>query len=471
MRTDIARRPDRPQPLGLHARAAAAHARRMREAVRAAVRRAVVKRVLWAVVALPVAIVLAQTWHRLVDVYESRPVRTVVPQEPQGAIPAAGTPAFLSAMSALTGTPIVPGHHSELLFDGASTLAGIERDIRAARHSVTIQTYYCMPGRVTEGLKTLLTQRAREGIAVWFLPDGFGCKDLGSTYLDTLRAAGVRVATMRPVHWFSLHRSLHRSHVRSVVIDGRIGYTGGFGFADKWIPSEEGPAWQETTARFTGPAVLQLAGAFAIAWADATGEALTGDRVYPPPTIPDTGTVAGLMYTTRSFGTPVPERFLALSFAAARRTVYLANPYFIPNTDLRRWMKDAASRGVDVRVLTASNNIDHEFTRWAARSTYRELLEAGVRIYEYTPSMLHAKTMSVDGVFGSVGSLNLDNLSLRINDEATFVTQDSVAVGLLERQFLADIARAEEITLERFARRPLWEKATAWLAVLVRDYL
>ena len=435
------------------------------------VRRAVLKRILWGIVALPVAVAGVQIWHRMMDAYESRPVREVYTLGPPRQSPTVESTEFLAALSGTTEVAMTPGHDIELLLDGATTLAGIEADIRDATRSIAIQTYFCEPGKVTERLKSALMLKAREGVHVSFLPDGFGCGSLEGGYIDSLRAAGVRVAIMRPVHWYSLHRGLHRSHVRSVIIDSRVAYTGGFGFADKWIPSPEGPAWQETTARFTGPAVGQLAGAFAIAWADATGEVLAGDGMFPHPLPPAPGATAGLMFSTRAFGTPVPERYLALSLAGASRTAYMANPYFIPNADLRRWLKDAARRGVDVRILTASSNIDVKFTRWAARSTYQELLEGGVRIYEYTPSMLHAKTMVIDGVFGSVGSLNLDNISLRINDEATLMAQDSTLGAALDARFLADIAKAEEITLEKFRRRPLYEKLTNWAAVLLRNYM
>lgn len=442
-----------------------------RERVQRIIRRALAKRVVWTIVGVPLGIAIVGVFHRMIDVYESRSVLDVRPIGSPDGVPSVSSPGFRSAMSALTGASMLPGNRVQLLLDGATTLADIEADMQSAQRSIVVQTYFCEPGKVTERLKVLLMAKAREGLQVSFLPDGFGCGSLGTNYLDSLRAAGVSVALMRPVHWYSMHRSLHRSHVRSVVIDSRIGYTGGFGFADKWIPSADGPAWQETTARFTGPAVLHLAGAFAIAWADATGQVLAGDGVFPQPASDTGGAVAGLMYTTRTFGTPVPERYMALSIAAARRTIYIANPYFIPNAEVRRWFKEAASRGVDVRVLTASSNIDHQFTRWASRSTYEELLTSGVRLYEYTPSMLHAKTMVVDGAFGSIGSLNLDNISLRINDEATLLVQDSTLAAALDARFLADIAKAEEITLEKFRARPLYERATHWIAVLLRDYL
>ena len=431
------------------------------------------RRIVGLILAIPLIWITIELWHRFNDAFDARPVREVraLTISDSDSVPSVASPDFVSALSALTETSMVPGHNIELLLDGESTLKGIEADVAVATRSVQIQTYYCAPGRVAERLKTLMITKAIQGLNVQFLPDGFGCSSLGESYFDSLRTAGVKVAIMRPMKWYTLHRSLHRSHVRAAIIDSRIGYTGGFGFADKWLPNPEGPPWQETTVKFTGPAVGELAGAFAIAWADATGEVLAGDAVFPRKMTPGVGSLAGVMFTTRTYGTPVPERYLALSFAAARRYVYMANPYFIPNADLRRWMKGAAQRGVDVRVLTASANIDVKFTRWAGRSTYRELLEAGVRIYEYKPSMLHAKTMVVDGVFGSVGSLNLDNISLRINDEAVLLSQDSTLGAALEARFLADIAKADEVTIEQYNKRPLFEKATRWAAVLVRNYM
>jgi cardiolipin synthase len=254
------------------------------------------------------------------------------------------------------------------------------------------------------------------------------------------------------------------------VIDGRIAYTGGFGVSDKWLP---GPSsWRETTVRFTGPAVHQLAGAFAVAWAEATGELLAGEGLFPvAPPGPAEGPVAGLLYTPRSYGTPTPERYLALSLAGARQRIYVTNPYFIPNRSLRQWLKEAAARGVDVRVLTASSNVDVKLTRWASRSHYVELLGAGVRLFEYQPAMLHAKTMVVDGVWGSVGSLNLDNVSLRLNDEATLMIHDPRIGATLDSIFRVDLERSEEISLERFHRRPWRERLWELGGRAIRDFL
>lgn len=444
----------------------------VRLTLRSLARRAVRRRSkLWLLLLIPIGLLGIQVVHRMVDVLGSRPVRGVRPTGGADRMPAVESREFLATFTGLTSTALLAGNHVELLFDGPGTLARIEADVRTARRSVAVQTYYCEPGVVTERLKQLMMGKAREGVSVHFLRDGFGCRSLGAGYDDSLRAAGVHVASVRPIHWMSLHRAQHRSHVRSVIVDRHIGYTGGFGLADKWLQDGDRPAWRETTVRFSGPAVSQLAGTFAVGWADATGELLAGDDVYPPATVTDSGAVGGILFTMRSYGTPVPERYLALAIAGARRSIYITNPYFIPNAELRAWLKAAAARGVDVRVLTASENIDFDFPRWAAHSTYIELLEGGVHIAEYTPAMLHAKTMIVDGVFGSVGSLNLDNVSLRINDEALLLVHDSIVGASLDSSFRADVARSREITLEHMRNAPAYDRIRTWVAWLFRDFL
>lgn len=439
--------------------------------MRATIRRIVFNRTFWIVLSLPTLYLFAQVWHRVADGLGSQPVRSVRTIADSVPPPSVDTRDFLLALGALTESRFDHGHRVELLLDGPSALAQMEADIRSAQQSVMVQSYSCSAGQVMDKLRDMLASKAREGVIVYFLADGFGCRGLSPEFRAHLGAAGVRAATMRPVRWFTMHRAMHRSHVRSVIVDGRVAYTGGFGFSDKWIPGIDGPAWHETTARFTGPAVAQLTGAFAISWADATGDLLTGTGIFPASSSADSGATAAIMFTTRTYGTPVPERYLALSIASARRTIYIANPYFIPNRELRGWLTDAARRGVDVRVLTASDNIDVQFTHWAARSTYDELLRAGVRIAEYTPSMLHAKTMVIDGVFSSVGSLNLDNISLRINDEAVLLVQDSIVGAVLDSSFLADLRQSDEITFESFRKRSLVAKFMTSVAVLVRNFL
>src|SRR3712207_4246366 len=264
-----------------------------------------------------------------------------------------------------------------------------------------MQMYYALPSNVADTVKARLIDRARSGVRVLLLLDAFGTQTLTDGWRDSLSAAGVQIARLRKLRWYSLHNAADRSHVRAVVIDGRIGYTGGFGLADYWLgDGRRDGQWRETNVRFEGPAVAQLQAAFAAAWAEARGELLTGDVFFPRETFrsPAGGTRAGLLFTAPTSGSTPAERFLALSIAGARRTLYIANSYFVPDDDFRRLLIDAARRGVDVRVLTAGEKTDVKTTWYAGRARYEELLRAGVRIYEYAPTMMHAKSMVVDEI-------------------------------------------------------------------------
>jgi cardiolipin synthase len=253
--------------------------------------------------------------------------------------------------------------------------------------------------------------------------------------------------------------------VRAVVVDGRVGYTGGFGLADYWLGDgrREGE-WRETNVRLEGPAVLQLQAAFAMAWAEATGDLVTGATFFPhaeraADQPPEDGARASLLYTTPSTGSTSAERFMALSLAGARERLYVTNSYFTPDDDLRRLLRAAVARGVDVRVMTAGPKSDVKTTLYAGRARYRELLAAGVRIWEYQPTMMHAKTLVADGCWCSAGAMNFDNRSMAHNDESTLVAWDAALGRQMEAMFLRDLAYCTEITLEAWERRGLGTRA------------
>lgn len=428
------------------------------------------RRVVGALFFAPLIYAGAQTWHRLTDAFGTSTIQVLSPR--QDSVPAVDSPQFRTVLAALTKTRMEPGHRIDLLIDGPATMASLDEDMRRAVKTIEVQNYYCEPGEVTDWFKALITERARAGVKVYFLRDGFGCESLSRAWLDSLRDAGVEVATVRPVRWWAMHESMHRSHVRIVTIDGRVGYVGGFGLADKWIDHDGKPKWRETAVRFTGPAVTQLSGAFAIGWVNATGSLITSTHdAGAASAADDSGSAAGVMFTQRAYGTPVPERFLALALAGARERIYIANSYFVPNRELRKWLVAAARRGVDVRVLAPSEKIDIPFTHWAGRSTYEELIRGGVRIYEYQPAMMHAKTILIDSTFVSVGSLNLDNLSLRINEEAVLQAQDRALADAMAVQFARDLEQSVEITLNTLAKRSLYERTMTLVARLFRDLL
>ncbi|HEX6534457.1 MAG TPA: phospholipase D-like domain-containing protein, partial [Gemmatimonadaceae bacterium] len=319
---------------------------------------------------------------------------------------------------------------------------------------------YCKPGRMADTLAAILSDRARAGVRVLFLHDAFGSQDLTEGYLDSLRAAGVRIAIFRPVHWYSLHKAQSRSHIRVVVVDGRVGYTGGFGIDDKWFGNGHArDQWRDTNVRFTGSAVAQLQATFAAGWAEATGQLLTGELFFPRvPPADDPAQLAALFHSAPTIGSTPAERYLALSIAGARRTLYIANSYFVPDEDFRRLLVRAAKRGVDVRVLTAGPRTDVEITLLAGRDTYDELLAGGVRVYEYQPTMMHAKTLVVDGSWSSIGTMNFDNRSMVFNDESNLLVLDPVVGARMDSLFLDDLRYAKEIRRPEFDRRGVVER-------------
>jgi cardiolipin synthase len=385
-----------------------------------------------------------------------------------GGPPAVSDSLFERTMELFTGTRLEPGNQIEILANGNQTYPRLWQDLRAARQSITLQMYYCTPGRAADTLKAIVSERARAGVRVLFLHDAFGSQHLTAGYMDSLRAAGVQVAVFRPVHWYSLHKAQSRSHIRVVVVDGRIGYTGGFGIDDKWLgDGHHADQWRDTNVRFVGPAVAELQATFAAGWVEATGQLITGDVFFPAgEQAPRAVQLAGLFHSAPTIGSTPAERFLALSIASARQRVYITNSYFVPDEDFRHLLIQAARRGVDVRVLTAGPRTDVKTTRWAGRRYYAELLRGGVRIYEYQPTMMHAKTIVTDGLWSSIGTMNFDNRSIAFNDESNLLVLDAGVGAAMDSLFRDDLRYAKEIRWPELRERGWWEHVLEWGASL-----
>ena len=388
------------------------------------------------------------------------PARAVFAFADPRVAPVVGDSVFLRSIQLLTRTDLAGDHRIELLLNGNGTYPRLWQDLRSARKSIALQLYYCKPGAVADSLKRVISERARAGVSVLALFDAFGAQDLSDAYLDSLRSAGVHVAQFRPVHWYSLHKAQNRSHVRAVIIDSEIGYTGGFGIDDAWLgDGHSKDQWRDTNVRFTGAAVAQLQAGFAISWAEATGELLadmsSSDVDHARP---GANQAASLLYAVPTGGGTVAERFLILSLAGARKRIWITNSYFVPDQDLRLQLVSAARRGVDVRVLTAGEETDVKVVRHAGHAMYEELLRAGVRIFEFQPTMLHAKTMVVDGVWSTVGTMNFDNRSLAYNDESNLLVHDSAFGNSMEQLFLDDLRYSREYKLETFDKRSVLSK-------------
>jgi len=395
------------------------------------------------------------------DAVRGTPIDRVVPM--QSALPTVDDPSFRTSMELVSHTAMCEGNRVEIFWNGDQTYPRLWADLRGARRTITLQLYYCEPGRMADELQSILVERARSGVRVLFLYDAFGTT-LKDEYIDALRAAGIRAEPFRPVALKALQKMQHRAHIRVVCVDGRIGWTGGFGISDKWFgDGRSKDQWRDSNVRFTGPAVNQLQAAFTACWTESTGELLIA-----PVEIPSNETseredergtvVAGLLHASPSVGSTEAERFFTYSIASARKKLYITNSYFVPDRAIRTMIADAARRGVDTRILTVSSETDVKSTWYAGRARYEEMLSAGVRIFEYQPVMMHAKTLMVDGQWAALGSMNADNRSLSLNEETVLMILDADAAGTLEQQFRDDLGFAKEIELEEFRKRGRWQR-------------
>lgn len=409
----------------------------------------------------------------LLSITRGTPVQTVIAEGDRAGPPPPTDSLFERTMELYTGTHVGPGTRIQPVNNG-TVYDSLWRDLRSAKRTITVQMYYSLPGKVADTLAAILKERARAKVRVLLLLDAFGSQNLKRSWAQSLRKAGVELALLRKLRWYSVHNATDRSHVRVVVVDGRVGYTGGFGLADYWLgDGHHEDQWRESNVRFEGPAVMELQAAFASGWAEATGELLTGDLFFPSHGFEPLagGADAGLLFTAPTTGSTPAERFLALSIAAAHKTLYVTNSYFVPDDDFRRLLQRAVARGVDVRVLTVSSKTDVKTTWYAGRYWYEELLKAGVRIYEYQPTMIHSKTIVVDGLWSSVGSMNFDNRSLSFNNESNLVVLDSRFGAMMDSTFFDDLRYAKEIKLDEFRKRSPLERLLELVSVTLSRVL
>ena len=409
----------------------------------------------------------------ILSITHAPPVTSVIAEGDKDGPPAVADPLFPRSIELFTGTHIDSGNKVEVLLNGNGTYPLLWKDLASAQRTITVQMYYSQPGAVADSLAKYLIDKAHNKVRVLLLLDAFGSQPLRGDWVKKVRAGGVEVAWLRPLRWYTLQKAAQRSHVRVVVVDGRIGYTGGFGLADYWLgDGHHEDQWRESNVRFEGPTVSALQAAFAAGWAEATGELLTGDMFFPKSSFADAGNVnAGLMHSVPSTGSTPAERFFALSIAGARKSLYISNSYFVPGESFMQLLLAAARRGVDVRVLTVGEKTDVKTTWYAGRTYYEKLLEGGVKIYEYQPTMMHAKSMVVDGLWSSVGSLNFDNRSLSFNDESLLVALDPAVGAQMDSIFADDLKWSKEMKLDEFRKRPLSNKILEWGAQKLRRVL
>jgi cardiolipin synthase len=365
---------------------------------------------------------------------------------------------FLHVVQSTCQAAIHRHNRVEIFTNGPQFYPAMRDAIRAAEASVNLEAYIMLPGQACDMLVDALVDRARAGVEVRLTLDAIGSAMMMGRPLARLREAGCLINFYQPITWYRLHRLNNRTHRELLVVDGRVAFTGGAGVADWWFkPSHGRPRWRDTMARIEGPIVAALQGVFAENWLECCGEILTGPRHWPV-LAPAGETEAMLVRSSPSDRATVSRVLYQMLIEGAVSSIDISTPYFLPDRALRRALVRAATRGVRVRVVVPGRWTDQRWVRLASRRLYRDLLAAGVRLFEYRPSMTHVKALVVDGVWALVGTTNVDNRSFEHNDEVNVAFRQAEVAGRLSRDFGADVAACDEITIDGWRRRPLLEK-------------
>lgn len=379
---------------------------------------------------------------------------------------------FMRAAEALTGHPISEGCEVELLINGDRIFPAMLETIGAAERTLCLETYVYWRGEIAEAVAEAVCERARAGVECRVLVDAVGAARITDGVIDRMQDAGAEVCRFRPPRPYALRTLANRTHRRLLVADGRVGMTGGVGIAAEWEGDAGGPGeWRDTHVRVRGPVVRGMQGAFAEHWLEATGEVLGGERFLPElEPLADGGPVQ-LVRSSAGVGDTNAEAIHYLAIASAQRTIDLSSAYFAPRPAFADALREAAERGVEVRLVVPGPYIDKQLVRRAGRAAYEPLLKGGVRIFEYQPTMLHAKTMAVDGRWAAVGTINFDNRSFQLNDEVTLAVWSEEFCRLLRESFDADVEHSEEIERRRWLRRGPLRRAKELATTAVRREL
>ena len=382
-----------------------------------------------------------------------------------------GSEKFVEWTSAYLNSPILQGGQVTILQNGDEFYPAMLEAIRKAEDSVNFEVYIFEPDEIGRQFMDAFKERARAGVEVRLLLDGFGGIKMTKRYRDELQEAGVTVSRFRPFGLRSLVRFYKRTHRRAIVIDGRIGFTGGAAVSKKWkgnVRNEH--EWRDSMTRVTGPMVAGIQSAFATNWVYCCGEVIAGPRFFP--TLQRSPGPCGLSVGSSPSDAMQPIRLLFwVSFINARQRLWICSSYFIPDERLRGAAIERARSGVDVRILVPGNETDAVPVQAAGRSYYEELLSAGVRIFEFQPAMMHAKTIVVDGAWSIVGSANLDERSMELNEENVLGIADKDFARSIERGVTADFARSQEILLEEWRKRSIFRRGMErFWKILIEQY-
>jgi cardiolipin synthase len=365
---------------------------------------------------------------------------------------------FARDMNVMLGPPLVPGNKVQTLLNGDRIFPAMLEAIRAAQKSITFETYIYWKGSTGDEFTRALIERAQAGVKVHVLYDAVGSQKIDKKIIRDMRDAGIEVQIYNPVRWHTIARMNNRTHRKILVVDGRIGFTGGVGIGDEWSGNaQDAEHWRDTHFRVEGPAVAQMQAAFMENWIEVTGKVLHSAEYFPE--LPKAGEhTAQFFISSPGGGGESMQLMYLMSIAAASKAIQLSAAYFVPDDNEVRMIVAAAKRGVKVQIIVPGKETDSPTVRRASRSTWGELLRAGVEIYEYQPTFFHCKVMVVDGLWVSVGSTNFDTRSFSTNDEANLNVYDRGFAQAQLRVFGEDLKRSRRISLEEWEKRPLREK-------------
>ncbi len=380
-------------------------------------------------------------------------------------------PQFLRSMGSLLGPALKGGNRVTCFSNGDAIFKAMLDAIAGARRSISFETYIYWSGQIGSRFVEALSERARAGVNVHVLLDWAGSASMDAGLLEALRAAGVTVEKYHKPRWYSLSRMNNRTHRKLLTVDGCVGFTGGVGIADQWLGNaQDKEHWRDSHYRLEGPAVAQMQAAFMDNWMKATGAVLHGEEYFPE--LQQVGdTLAQVFKSSPGEGSESVRLMYLLSIASARHSVKIAAAYFVPDDLSLATLVEASKRGVKIEVILPGKTTDTELTRKASSSRWGKLLEAGIAIFEYQPTMFHCKVMIVDESWVSVGSTNFDSRSFRLNDEANLNVFDSAFALDQIRIFEDDKGHSTQVSLLEWTNRSWTDKVLEHAAGLLRSQL
>jgi cardiolipin synthase len=376
---------------------------------------------------------------------------------------------FLTSIAGSTGAPFIPGNRIDILNNGDEFFPSMLEAVSGAQASITMEAYIYWAGEIGRKFADALADRARAGVRVKLLLDAIGSSDIGDDIIKTLEEAGCQIAWYNPIRWYTLGRINHRTHRKSLIIDGRVAFTGGAGIADVWLGhAQDEEHWRDIQIRLEGPAVTPLQTGFAQNWLETTHELISGPEYYP------VHEPAGDLRVLTIMSSPVTGASNArtlyyLSITSARRSIRIANPYFVPDPAALDTLIEAKKRGVDVRIMVAGRHNDNWLSRRNAVRLYGRLLDAGIEILEYEGTLLHHKTMVVDGLWATIGTTNFDSRSFAHNEENNVCFYDRQLARQLDGIFEEDARRCTRITLEAWRNRGWFWKLQEFVAAFLQE--